>query len=191
MGTLKGWSRRSYLDSGWRRKQGSFNPWYEDRIGFSQSLWRSCERKRTAGGYRGHRRECCMRWQPARERSHGRNWNALHWQHYRCATCYASEKHGRPTGADWANWYSAEKRAAQASKCRRWGRGQIGGGASSPRSDAERGGNGAVAYSFSSPRELEAQWVELVVGTSHRSLRWHGHRRGGAAQAWALGAYSQ
>ena len=51
-----------------------------------------------------------------------------------------------------------------------------------------RGGNGAVAYNFSSPSALEAQWVELVAGTSHRSLRWHGHRRGGAAQAWAAGA---
>ena len=50
-----------------------------------------------------------------------------------------------------------------------------------------RGGNGTVAYNFSSPSELEAQWVELVAGTSHRSLRWHGHRRGGAAQAWAAG----
>ena len=51
-----------------------------------------------------------------------------------------------------------------------------------------RGGNGAVAYNLPSPSELEAQWVELVAGTSHRSLRWHGHRRGGAAQAWAAGA---
>ena len=51
-----------------------------------------------------------------------------------------------------------------------------------------RGGNGTVAYNFSSPSELEAQWVELVAGTSHRSLRWHGHRRGGAAQAWVAGA---
>ena len=51
-----------------------------------------------------------------------------------------------------------------------------------------RGGNGAVAYNFSSPSSLEAQWVELVAGTSRRSLRWHGHRRGGAAQAWAAGA---
>ena len=37
-----------------------------------------------------------------------------------------------------------------------------------------RGGNGAVAFNFSSPSELEAQWVELVAGTSHRSLRWMG-----------------
>ena len=51
-----------------------------------------------------------------------------------------------------------------------------------------RGGNGAVAFNFSSRSELEAQWVELVAGTSHRSLRWHGHRRGGAAPAWATGA---
>ena len=51
-----------------------------------------------------------------------------------------------------------------------------------------RGGNGTVAYNFSSLSELEAQRVELVAGTSHRSLRWHGHRCGGAAQAWAAGA---
>ena len=51
-----------------------------------------------------------------------------------------------------------------------------------------RGGTGAVAYNFSSPSALEAQWVELVGGTGHRSLQWHGHRRGGAAQAWAAGA---
>ena len=51
-----------------------------------------------------------------------------------------------------------------------------------------RGGGGAVAYNFSSPSELEAQWVELVAGTSHKSLRSHGHRRGGTAQAWAFGA---
>ena len=114
MGTSKGRSRRSYLDSGWRRKEGSFSPWYEDRIGFSQSPWRSCERKRRASGCSGHRQESCMRWQPARERSHGRKWNALHWQHYHFATCYTSEKRGRPTGACWANWYSAEKRAAHA-----------------------------------------------------------------------------
>ena len=44
-----------------------------------------------------------------------------------------------------------------------------------------RGGNGAVAFNSSSLSELEAQWVELVAGMSHRSLRWHGHRRGGAA----------
>ena len=44
-----------------------------------------------------------------------------------------------------------------------------------------------MAYNFS-PNELEAQWVELVAGTDHRSLRWHGHRRGGVAQAWAAGA---
>ena len=51
-----------------------------------------------------------------------------------------------------------------------------------------RGGNAAVAYNFSSPSELEAQWVESVAGTSHRLLRWHGHRRGGATEAWAAGA---
>ena len=51
-----------------------------------------------------------------------------------------------------------------------------------------RGGDGAVAFNFSSLSELEAQGVELVAGTSHRSLRWHAHRRGGAAQAWAAGA---
>ena len=51
-----------------------------------------------------------------------------------------------------------------------------------------RGGNATVAFNFSSPSELEAQWVEMVAGTGHRSLRWHGHRRGGAAQAWAAGA---
>ena len=45
-----------------------------------------------------------------------------------------------------------------------------------------RGGNAAVAYNFSSPSELEAQWVESVAGTSHRSLRWHGHWRGGATE---------
>ena len=44
-----------------------------------------------------------MRWPPARGRSHGRKWNALHWQHYRDATCYAPERHGQPTGAGWAN----------------------------------------------------------------------------------------
>ena len=52
----------------------------------------------------------------------------------------------------------------------------------------KRGVNGAAVVNFSSPSELEAQWVELVAGTSHRSLRLHGHRRGGAAQAWAAGA---
>ena len=57
MGTSKGRSRRSYLDSGRRTKQGSFSPRYEDRIGFSQSPWRSCERKRTAGACSGHRQE--------------------------------------------------------------------------------------------------------------------------------------
>ena len=49
-------------------------------------------------------------------------------------------------------------------------------------------GTGTVAYKFSPPSKLEAPWVELVAGTSHRSLRWHRHRRGGAAQAWAAGA---
>ena len=39
MGTSKGRSRRSYLDSGWQRKQGAFSPWDEDRIGLSQSPW--------------------------------------------------------------------------------------------------------------------------------------------------------
>ena len=154
MGTSKGRSRRSYVDSGWRRKQGSFSPWYEDRMWFSQSPCRSCEQKRTTGGYSGHRQESCMRWQPARERSHGRKWNVMHWQHYRYATCYASERHGRPTGAGWANWYSAEKRAAQASKCRTWGRGPTGGCASSTRSDA--GGGGMVKWHTTShPR---ANW---------------------------------
>ena len=38
-----------------------------------------------------------------------------------------------------------------------------------------RAGNGAVAYNFSSPSELEARRVELVARTSHKSLRWHGH----------------
>ena len=139
MGTSKGRSKRSYLDSGWRRRQVSFSPWCEDRIGFSQSNWRSCERKRTAGEYSGHRQESCMRWPQARGRSHGRKWNALHWQHYRYATCYASERHGRPTGAGWANWYSKEKRAAQASRCKTWGRGPTGGCAFSTRSDAGEG----------------------------------------------------
>ena len=77
MGTSKGRSKRSYLDSGWRRRQVSFSAWCEDRIGFSQSRWRSCERKRTAGEYSGHRQESCMRWPPAKGCSHGRKWNAL------------------------------------------------------------------------------------------------------------------
>ena len=151
MGTSKGWSSRSYLDSGWRRKQGSFSHWYDDRIGFSQSPRRSCERKRTVGGYSGHRQESCMRWQPARERSHGRKWNALHWQHCRYATCYASEKHGRPTGGGWANWYSAGKRAAQLSKSRTWGRGPTCGYTSSTRSDT-RGGGTVQWHTTSHPR---------------------------------------
>ena len=148
-GTSKGRSRKYCPELGWRRKQVSYSPWYEDRIGFSQNPWRNCDRKRTVGGYGGHHQGSCVRWRPARESSRGRKWSALHWRHCRYATCYASERHGQPTAAGWDNLSSKEKRVAQESRCRMWGRGPRDGYASSMRRDA--GGGGMVQWHTISP----------------------------------------
>ena len=150
------------------------------------SPWRNFNRKRTSGGYSGHHHGYCTKWRPERENSRGRRWNALHWRHCRYATFCELERHGQPTAVGWDNWSSKGKRVAQES--RMWDRGPRDGYASSKRRGAGEGAMLQWHTTFPPRANWKPSGSSRSLGPTTDLLRWHGHRRGGATEAWAAGA---